>query len=287
MKSFGTVFRLWRVRPLARPINRDSTQEEEEVLSGFSTRIQCFGARQWFLPILLAAVVCSGWPITSAVADDHQSGHPILTVQLDFDAFNESKLGRSLIQAGTNLAAQQLEKDPEEAMTAVIESLGFDPMEQEIRIAAQVSSFDDPMDGLIIDVQMKDSTGNLEGLLLAAPGYQETKVGGQTFHSVSMDGETFFIAFCDGSNGKKRMIAGPSQSAITDCIDAIKTGSASDVDSGGEMVLVQLHQMPEELSEVPPVANIAGMIRETSLSIAESDGQLITTISLTADSEER
>ncbi|MEM6472204.1 MAG: hypothetical protein AAF802_21760 [Planctomycetota bacterium] len=233
---------------------------------------------------LIAACTVFTGPHRPAAADDHE---PIVTVEIDLAAFHESDLGKSLIEAGAKLAAQQMEKDPEEAMSALIESLGFDPIKQELHVSLSVSDLDDPLEDMTVDVQLKDSTGNLEGLLLAAPGYEVAEVGGQKIHSVSMDGQPFHITFCDGANGKKHVIAAPSPEIVTAAAKAAASGSASDRAGDGEMILVQLHQMPEEVAEVPPVANIAGMIMESNLAIKDVDDDLILSINLTADTEER
>jgi hypothetical protein len=50
----------------------------------------------------------------------------------------DSEVGKLLIKAGTALAAEEMEKDPDEAMQAVINSLGFNPFEQEAQLTATV-----------------------------------------------------------------------------------------------------------------------------------------------------
>ena len=155
----------------------------------------------------LTAAACLVAPAVPAVsADDTGSDDsPVVAVQVDLRAFSESDLGQMLIKAGTALAAQEMEKDPEETMDAVIKSIGFNPFEQEVRLTAAVHNLEDPVDGLRVAVEMKDSTGNLEGLLLAAPEYRTTTHGDHTIHAATMEGNDVFVAFHTSASGRRRI----------------------------------------------------------------------------------
>ncbi|MEO2015209.1 MAG: hypothetical protein ABGZ53_12640 [Fuerstiella sp.] len=245
------------------------------------------------LPSALATLCILGFASCSeSTARDwtaEKDGSPVVAVQVDLSAFADSQVGKLLIKAGTALAAEELEKDPDEAIKAVIKSLGFDPFEQEAKLTVTVFDLEDPIEGLRLNIQLKDTTGNLEGFLLAAPGYRTTKHGTHTVHAVDLDGNKLFIAFADESSGKKRIIASGNQADVTASLDAMSQPSSQDSAGwkmpAGQFISVQLLSPPKELIEEVPFANIAHLLTESSLSLGEVDDDLVVRLTIGATEE--
>lgn len=216
---------------------------------------------------------------------------PIVAVQVDLSEFAKSDLGKLLVKAGTNLAAKEMGKDPDEAMTAVMKSIGFNPLEQEIKLVATVADLEDPLEGLRLDIRLKDSTGNLEGLLLAAPEYRTSKHNDHTLHEATLDGQNLFVAFYTGASGRKHISVAGTKNVVTGVLDSLKGESTSDGTlqkmSKGQFVNVRLLSMPEGFADVPPLANIGQMVSECSLSLREETDDLVAKVTLATKDEEQ
>lgn len=241
--------------------------------------IECFA-------VVLAFFGSIAWGQESA--SDKTDG--TINVQMDIGAFVQSEFGETLIQAASGLMSEELGKDPDEAITAVKESLGFDPVEQELRAFVMIRDIEDPLNGLVLHAEFKDSTGNLEGLLLAAPEYESFKLGGQTIHTVSVDGQDVFIAFASSKSGKKRVVASASKN---DVVEALKTLGDRNTALGwsvpeGQFLSVKLASLPFDASDVPPpVATLTSMLDQLGFSLGEQDGQLSMELAFDTSDDEK
>ncbi|XZE54090.1 hypothetical protein SH139x_000038 [Planctomycetaceae bacterium SH139] len=207
-------------------------------------------------------------------------------MQIDLKGFAKSKIGGLLIQAGTQLAAAEMDKDPNEAMSAVIEALGFDPLGQDARLAIDVLDIENPLNGLTAVLSLKNSTGNLEGLLLAVPGYKSLTHEDRVIHSLSPDGRaSYFIAFANSPTGEKQIVAAAS---LEDLLEKLRTQSGESVAlPAGQFANIQLHSPPQEMIEETPLAALVDLLEATSVSIGEEGNHLVVRISLTANDEEK
>ncbi|MEM9645305.1 MAG: hypothetical protein AAF989_09945 [Planctomycetota bacterium] len=237
--------------------------------------------------LLVGAITLAG-PLR---AEDTASDGGSLSVELDLGAFSDSQIGKQLIEAGTILAADEMDKDPEEAMEALVKSIGFDPFEQQARLTAVISDLEDPVDGLQLALRLKNTTGNLEGLLLAAPGYRSEKHGEHTIHAVSLDDEEVFIAFHVSSSGERRVLASGTKSGIAQSLDSVNGRSASDNTSwkmpAGQFMNVKILSLPNELLDETPLTTISQMVSGTSLSLGEESDDLVIRVTLVAADGEK
>lgn len=249
--------------------------------------------RPHWLPLVLLGSLSVGLNNQNLAMGDEPNGAktPIVAVQVDVSEFAKSNLGKLLVKAGVSLAAEEMDKDPDEAMAAVVESIGFDPIEQEIKVSTSIVDLEDPINGLELDIQLKDSTGNLEGLLLAAPEYQATTHDGHTIHSASMDGQNVYAAFYTGASGKKHITLAGSEAVIKKTLGNVGSEPASQSNrhtmTKGEMLNVRLMSMPEEIADVPPIANIGKLVDEFAVTLREDENHLVTKVMLNATSEEQ
>ena len=237
--------------------------------------------------LTLVFLLCGSIANAQASPSD-ESGDGLATVQIDIGRFMKSEIGDTLVQAAAGLMAEELGKDSEEALKAVKESIGFDPIEQELRAYITISNLDEPLKGMKLQAEFKNSTGNLEGLLLAAPKYGSMKHEGTTVHSVAVDDETsVFVAFPSAKSGKKRVIASNSKDAVTQTIDEGSTGELGWAVPEGQFLSIKLGAMPEEINEVPPLAALSSLLDHVAISIGEVEESLSIQLELHASEEEK
>ena len=133
--------------------------------------------------------------------DADQTGAKFI-VQLDLDAFRNSKVGGQLFEAATQAAMQELEDDGEK-IDQIKEALGFDPLTEIHGVTIFGSDFDSPEDHLQLVVRMGKTTGNLEGMVLALPGYESSEYGDYVIHSASPDDDMQVFAAAASINGQE------------------------------------------------------------------------------------
>lgn len=223
--------------------------------------------------------------------DEDAAAAPMVDVQVNLSTFAQSELGELLVEAGTKIAAKEMEQDTDKVMEAVTRSVGFNPLEQDIKIKATIADPEEPVEGLRLDFQLKDSTGNLEGLLLTAPDYRSTKHGDQTIHVATIDDQDVYIVFMEDGNGRKRISAAGSKDVVTSILDGGSNGSRTEAAfmemPEGQILKVRLLSLPNEISEIPPLAGIAQTITESSLALREDGDDLVARITLEASTDEK
>ena len=215
-----------------------------------------------------------------------------VTIQVDLAEFGKSKIGGLLIKAGSSLAAKELEQDPDQAIKSVHKSLGFDPIEQEIKLVVRVGNLHSPEEDVLAVAELKDTTGNLEGFLLAAPGYQSRKHNGHNVHHIDTGDQRVTVAFHTAPQGKKHVIASFSEDVVTRLLDQIDSGASSQhlgakTLPAGRFIDVDLSQVPTELLSDTPMQHISELLRNASLMIGEADDALTAQLLLEASSDEK
>ncbi|MEO1527764.1 MAG: hypothetical protein AAFX06_20230 [Planctomycetota bacterium] len=208
-------------------------------------------------------------------------------VQIDIGEFVTSEIGEMLTQAGAGLMGEELGKDPDEAIAAVEKSLGFDPATQKLRAVLSIKDIENPLETMTVQAEFKDSTGNLEGLLLAAPEYESFKHGEHTIHSFSLDGQDAFVGFLTSRSGKKRVVMSVTKDDVANALDEGAKGDLGWSIPEGQFVSVKLNSLPEEVNEVPPLATLSSLLDHIGLSIGEEDENLTLKLAFHATEEEK
>ncbi|MEM6470217.1 MAG: hypothetical protein AAF802_11730 [Planctomycetota bacterium] len=215
---------------------------------------------------------------------------PGVAVQVDFQAFADSSLGQQIIAAALKMAGDQLGQE-RDVMGAIRESLGFDPFTQNIKIRMSILDIEDSLNDTHVMLTMAKSTGNLEGMLLAAPGYESKSVSGQTVHSLDIDGQQVFIAFGQATSGDKQVAVSSSQAAVVAMMKTpmdTKSPLASNMQwkvPAGQFLVVAPSQIPNELVEDTPLKNITPLISSAFLSLGQHEDMLKATFRLDAIEE--
>jgi|GEM_PF-3525378 len=245
---------------------------------------------------LSLAILGIALPIANA-ADISPPKEAIFEVRLNVAAVQDTKVGSKLIRAVKRLAAEEIgdDLDPEKAFESFEEALGFDPMEEVRSIRLFGNSFEDPEKGIQAVIEMKNTTGNVEGLLLALPGYDSSEHGKHAIHSVAPDDKHRAFGAIHETSPKHIVIA-TNKDRVEDMLDSLddrRSSSPSDRErdrkssrDGASLVAVRLLQLPKQLEDMDgPPKTILKMVKQASLHIREYGEDLEVEVNVEADTE--
>lgn len=219
-------------------------------------------------------------------------------VRVNLEQARRTSLGKKLIRAAQEIAKEEIgdDGDGEKVFQEVEKALGFDPIEELRSLTVFGSDFEDPIEGLQIVVGLKKTTGNLEGLLLAIPGYEQSKHKRYTIHSAAPDDDIrVYGAIHEDDRNNKHIVAAHKRSDLTSMLDALRDhrsdSSPSDARSSSRhrntLIDVQLERLPEIDDLEGPPAAVAKLLKRTSVSVFEQDDELIVELSITTDDEKQ
>jgi hypothetical protein len=214
-------------------------------------------------------------------------------VQVDLAAFKDTKLGERLVRVTADMAQHELGGDADDIIAKVSEALGFNPLEEMRTLTIIGSDFEHPEKNLRFAMRLGKTSGNLEGLMLAAPGYQSEQMSGYTIHSAREGDMQAFAVIHTGQDGNKTVLAASHRSDITDMLAALGVGEnfrkRNEVSWSvpeGTFAHVQVLQFPDEVYEHNPPGNLARMIQDLSLSLSEEgDDYRLNLVFSTADEQ--
>ncbi len=245
---------------------------------------------------LLAAmlVVLGGLPCWSR-ADEVRIGLPDdvkFVVSVDLAAIQNSAVGGRLLTAVKDEALGKLEEKGEGkglSLDKIVEILGFDPFEEIQSVVVAAADYDSPEESLVGCIQMRKTTGNLEGLLLTLPGYSAEDVDGRQIHSAAPDDDVhvYGAIHADADEGRTVVLAAQRE-AVVQLLDSLAGKGASEgaktvtlSGEGGPLVLLEVFELPSELMEEEgPPANVAKIVRSISVRISESEGKVVVSTSV-------
>lgn len=227
---------------------------------------------------------------TMTVSDDAK-----FVVQLDIEVFRNTKLGKRLLGLTQKMAKQEIGNGDEDILEKVEETLGFNPLEEVRTITAVGASYEHPEEDLRVMVRMGQTTGNLEGLVLAAPGYSSEERDGVTVHSVTQDEMQAYAAIHSDGSGNKTIVAATQREDLMEMLLSLRGGAPSSQKQRqiswqvpeATFLQVQVLEFPKEVYENDPPANIAKMIKDLSMTIAEESDNYAVDLFITTESEKR
>ncbi len=218
-------------------------------------------------------------------------------VQLDAAAIQKSAIGSRLIEGLKSQILPELEEDEGLSMDKIVEILGFDPFEEVQSIVVAAADYKSPEKSLVGCVQLRSTTGNLEGLLLSVPGYDVEDVDGRQIHSARPEEDRpVYGAFHGEDGGSRAVVLGSNRDAVVAVLDALDGDAGGDDASrsvtlgekNGPLVTVQVFELPEEIAASGgPQANIAKVVRSGSLRITEADENVRIAASIVAGSDKQ
>ena len=203
-----------------------------------------------------------------------------------FDVVRQ-KITEELSQQGKNGEGPSLEK--------INDILGFDPFEEVQQITLAADDYEHPERSMCAIVQMKETTGNLEGLMLALPDYQVDDYRNHRVHSALKDhghDMKVFAVIHDSHSHGKRLVISPNRSSVEMVIDQMDGRSRSRREGGrglaGDAILnLQVVDIPAEMLDDGPPANIARILKQLTLQVRDAEDDLEVVISIAAQNAEQ
>lgn len=203
-----------------------------------------------------------------------------LVVQLDLREFGNTSIGGRLIDLTAATAAQEMDTDGKQLLEKVNNSLGFDPLTEIRTITLATSSIDDPeqaaMSGGLM-VQLGKTTGNLEGLMLALPGYSATERDDTTLHSAGEGSQHATCAIFKAEDGNHTVLLARESAQVVHMLETLESAATAEATHAklgrGIFARVTLLDVPAEQFQGEPFANVLGLIRTASLEVSEVDGK--------------
>ncbi len=220
-------------------------------------------------------------------------------LQIDLQALKSSKVGSSLFEMAKKAAMEEVGKniDSKDVSTEKIkEFLGMDPFEEIQGIVVCASDYEKPEKSLLGMVRLKKTTGNIEGLLLALPGYEKSEHRNYEIHTASPGEDAkVFGAIHKSAAGNKTLILGANKSSVTGLLDgldakSIETKSLKSVDLSSDRKVIahmQILEIPTEKLGKGPQANIAALLSSLVVSVSEEEDELEVRAALQAGTEKK
>jgi hypothetical protein len=207
-------------------------------------------------------------------------------LQIDLQAFKKSKVCSILFDLAHKAAMEEIGKkiDSKDLSNDKIqEVLGMDPFEEIQGLVVCASDYENPENSLLGMVRLKKTTGNIEGLLLAIPGYEKSEHRSYQIHSASPgENEKVFGAIHKNSSGDNTLVIGANRNAVTGLLDSLdskieesKSMKSVDLLSDRKVIAhMQLMELPIDKLGKGPQANIAAMLTSLIMSISEEDDEM-------------
>jgi hypothetical protein len=222
-------------------------------------------------------------PILATTADADKTDAKFV-VQVDLQSFRATRLGSKILESVQAMVSQEMKGGDVEQK--VEEALGFDPLEEIQSITIRGSSFESPEEGLEIMVQLDETTGNLEGLMLALPGYEEEEVDGHTVYSFGEGDMRGVATIRESKRGKKAVLAATSRPRLMGLLGDSNSWSSNDVKKG-EFLQVKILELPEEVYDQEQAANVAKMLTSILVNVGQVGDEIQLSCTLTAQKEKQ
>ncbi len=204
-----------------------------------------------------------------------------LLIQLDLQEFSKTSIGGRLVELTAETAAKEMETDGEQLIEKVNKSLGFDPLTEVRTITVATSSIDNPDHAISsggVVVQLGKTTGNLEGLMLALPGYKSSEHGDQTLHSAGEGEQRATCAIHAGNDGNHTLLLARDAEHVARMLDTMDSAGTLETEttaaalSSKIFARVLLLDVPAERFDGEPFANVLGLIQKASIEVSEVGG---------------
>jgi hypothetical protein len=226
---------------------------------------------------------------SDAVAQDsiHVPSDSKFVLQIDLNSLRSSKIGSTLLEAAKKAAMEEAGKkiDQEDvSIQKIRDVLGLDPLEEIQGIVLCASNYEKPEKSLLAMIRLKKTLGNIEGLLLAIPGYVKYDYGKYEIHSAApSDQDRAFLAIHKNSAENHTLILGADKNSVTNLLDSLDTRISAnsalktiDLDSDRKLIAsMQVLELPsKDAVGQGPQANIAALLKSFVLSISEEGDEL-------------
>lgn len=220
-------------------------------------------------------------------------------LRLDVQAFRATALGGKVFDIARRQALQEFSgsaHDKKADLGKIHEMLGFDPLKEIKAIVVSASSYDRPEQSILVSIHLGKSTGNLEGLILALPGYASEEYGKYTIHTAAPDdGTHVFGAIHTDAQGDKTVLLAPERESIRKLLDQLdgkllEDGSFKTIRLSSDeksIVAIEVLELPDEVLKDGRHAGAVKVLRNLSLRITEAKDDVLIAISLAAGTEQQ
>ncbi len=225
-------------------------------------------------------------------------------VQINVEAFRKSSIGKQVYGSIHEKILSELKKEGGDAngfdIQKITEAIGFDPYQEIRTITLASSDFERPENSLIGVVQLGKTTGNLEGLLLAIPGYSSEEFGKHTIHSASMgggegkskDSPQVFGTIYTNAQQQKSVIIGSSKKNVESLLNQFDGKLASDAKTSvagdsSAFLNVSLLDIPRDKIGNGPQANLAKIVQRVNFAAKEDGDKISLSLGFGAQNEKQ
>ncbi|MEM8735264.1 MAG: hypothetical protein AAGG44_13620, partial [Planctomycetota bacterium] len=222
---------------------------------------------------------------STTIADDDSDAK--FVVQLDLRAFRKTEIGSALLKNVERMAAEEIGSEGDDVLAKVEEAVGFDPLEEIQSIVIHGNDFESPEENLDVMIELGDTSGNLEGLVLAAPGYEAEEHDDYTIHRVSEGDMEAFATILTNSKGDKCVVATTKKSRLIDWAESMDGSLTGKRLPSGVFAHVELLQFPKEAYEQDQAANVVRMIKRLYVDVGQQDDELKVDLVLSAQQEKQ
>jgi hypothetical protein len=223
-------------------------------------------------------------------------------VHVNIDAFRRTQLGGRLFEMARREAMKEVlgrghdqdEEDHKQSFEKMKETLGFDPFTELDAITIVGSDFKKAEKGLHVILKLKETTGNLEGLVATLPDYAATEYGEHVIHSAAPDEdkeERAFAAIHTDGNDVKRVVAAMQMNRVKKLLDMLD-GKASRESKAvrvskdnSQFVHIELLEIPREEIGKGPQANVAKMLQGITINVGDDGENLNLTMTLRTEED--
>jgi hypothetical protein len=227
---------------------------------------------------------------TTATVDTVDTSSAVWHVQLNINKLFASPLGETI-----NEIIYHETPDGKVHIDAAIQALGFDPRTSIQDIVVFGDDFQHTSGTAVAN--MGSTRGNLEGWLLAAPGYKSEDVGKTILHSFDVEDKELprlWVALPKReADNNYLLVAGFDSERVRSLINQVAEGGNPLEDSklDGEkflaLVVNDLSKAPIEIDENEPGSAIIKTIQSLVLSVGSEGNQLASNLEITTDSAAR
>lgn len=253
--------------------------------------------RVFLLAAALVAAACQHAAVQAADSSVNLPPDAKFVVRLDVAALQKSQVaGQVFEQVKAQVLEEMAKKDGGPTIEQIKEVVGFDPFEEVQSLVVAASDYESPEKSLVAAIKLRKTTGNLEGLMLALPGYGAERYGDHQIHSAKPeeDMEVFGAIHADG-DGNRTLVVAAQRASVEKLLDSLdgKTASESEakiasLGEGSPLLAVQVFELPPDIAEEEgPPANIAKIVSSIALQIAEVDGNVNVTTQVVSHDDQQ
>lgn len=257
--------------------------------------------RRRALLLVALLIAAAGMPAAAPAKDLNVNLPPDakFVVRLDLAAIRESEIGGPLFEQFKAEATKKIGRggDGQASLDQISQVLGFNPFEEVQSIMVAASDYESPEFSLVAAIQLRRTTGNLEGLVLALPEYAtETHGDYQIHYARPEEDKQVFAAVHTADDGNRTVVLAAQREALVQMLESFNgkasgetpLKAASFSGDGEALLAVKVFELPPDMmkQEGPP-ANIAKIVSNASLQVAEADDQVKVSLQVEARDEKQ